>query len=115
MDVRHGEVRSSIWLCLQFIEVEASRNFLLHGYMFRHTIFSSNEQVRAKHGLHEGDMPEPRNLRAKLECLDFKEFPRLSLAAIRQFEEIVDVDIQAVSRVSALTNVDVDGGRGEGG
>ena len=53
-------------------------------------------QVRAKHGLHEADMPEADALRANLQSFDFADFPTLTRSALRQLSDIVDVDIHKV-------------------
>lgn len=55
-----------------------------------------NLQVRAKHGLHEADMPDADVLRANLQSFDFASFPILTPAALRQLRHVVDVDIHQV-------------------
>ena len=53
-------------------------------------------QVRAKHGLHEADMPDADALRTNLQSFDFADFPTLTPAALRQLTDVVDVDIHKV-------------------
>eukprot|EP00752_Nemacystus_decipiens_P012177 g10795.t1 len=58
------------------------------------------ETVRAKHGLHEADMPDADALRANLQSFDFAAFPTLTPAALRQLRDVVDVDIPKVLKES---------------